>query len=152
MLKAFGNQSGGDPLFCLLSPSENSLSVSSGGSSLSAFPRKSSSLGPSELCCKMCVQFHCFGLIFSKSFLYLYCLQGEQTLWVLMALDNLRNLFHKLLVLACFAASSLFLFSKDILLVSDAFALLFGPAGFLSALPSPLCDTPHVLLSLQTSC
>lgn len=101
---------------------------------------------------KCVFSFTAFGLIFSKSFLYLYCLQGEQTLWVLMALDNLRNLFHKLLVLACFAASSLFLFSKDILLVSDTFALLFGPAGFLSALPSPLCDTPYVLLSLQTSC
>lgn len=138
--------------FCLVSPSENSLSVSRGESSLTVFPIKSSSLGPSKHNCKMCVQFHCYGLIFSESFLYLYCLQGEQTLWVLMALDNFRNLFHKLLVLAHFAASSRFLFSKDILLVIDAFALLFSPAGFLSGLLSPLCGTPDVLLSLQTSC
>lgn len=135
-----------------MSPSENSLAVSRRGSSPSVFPIKSSSLGPSKLNCKMCVQFHCYALIFSESFLYLYCLQAEQTLWVLMALDNFRNLFHKLLVLACFAASSLFLFSKDILLASDAFSLPFSPAGFLSGLPSRLCDTPHVLLSLQTSC
>lgn len=152
MLKAFGNQSGGDSFFCLVSPSENSLAVSRAESSLSVIPIKSSSVGPSKRNCKMCVQFHCSSLIFSESFLYLCCLQGEQTLWVLMALDNFRNFFHKLLLLAPFAASSSSLFSKDILLVIDTFALLFSPAGFLSGLRSLLCDTPHVLLSLQTSC